>query len=277
MSIDLTTKFLPYTDEQFSTESKKSLLTNQDFDWSGAHTVKVYKVSTSAMNDYGRSGPASGNWSRYGPVASLDATTEEMTLKKDTSMQLAAASALARQNREIVIPEVDKYTYGVMCTNAGHKPTAKALTATNIYTEILAASEALDNAEVPETGRVLVLTPAAYTLLKKCKDVILETNIGNELRLKGVIAMLDGMTVQKIPAVRLPTDFGFLVAHPCATVAPVKLEAFTVHDNPPGISGALVEGRIVYDAFTLANKVKALYYQSQPAATLPSGEDGGKG
>ena len=83
MSIDLTTKFLPYTDEQFSTESKKSLLTNQDFDWSGAHTVKVYKVSTSAMNDYGRSGPASGNWSRYGPVASLDATTEEMTLKKD--------------------------------------------------------------------------------------------------------------------------------------------------------------------------------------------------
>ena len=291
MSIDLTTKFLPYTDEQFSTESKKSLLTNQDFDWSGAHTVKVYKVSTSAMNDYGRSGPSSGNWSRYGPVASLDATTEEMTLKKDrsftfaidrldtdeTAMQLAAASALARQNREIVIPEVDKYTYGVMCTNAGHKPTAKALTATNIYTEILAASEALDNAEVPETGRVLVLTPAAYTLLKKCKDVILETNIGNELRLKGVIAMLDGMTVQKIPAVRLPTDFGFLVAHPCATVAPVKLEAFTVHDNPPGISGALVEGRIVYDAFTLANKVKALYYQSQPAATLPSGEDGGKG
>lgn len=276
MSIDLTTKFLPYTDEQFSTESKKSLLTNQDFDWSGAHTVKVYKVTTSSMNDYGRTGPASGNWSRYGPVASLDAATEEMTLKKDrsftfaidrldtdeTALQLAAASALARQNREVVIPEVDTYTYSVMCANAGHKPTAKALTAANIYTEILAASEALDNAEVPEAGRVLVLTPAAYTLLKKCKDVVMETNIGNELRLKGVIALLDGMQVQKIPAVRLPADFGFLVAHPCATVAPTKLEAFTAHENPPGISGTLVEGRIVYDAFVLENKAKALYYQA---------------
>ena len=76
MAIELTTKFQPYTDEQFSTESKKALLTNQDFDWTGAHTVKVYKVTTSGMNDYGRNGPAEGNWSRYGAVKDLDATTE---------------------------------------------------------------------------------------------------------------------------------------------------------------------------------------------------------
>ena len=35
MAIELVTKFLPYVDEQFTTESKKSLLTNQDFDWTG--------------------------------------------------------------------------------------------------------------------------------------------------------------------------------------------------------------------------------------------------
>lgn len=199
-----------------------------------------------------------------------------MTLKKDrsftfaidaldtdeTAMQLAAATALARQNREVCIPEVDKYVYGVMCNNAGHKPAAAALTAANIYPEILKASEALDDAEVPETGRVLVLTPAMYTLLKKSKDIIMETDIGNDLRLKGVIGVLDGMTVLKIPAIRLPEGFGFLVAHPCATVAPTKLESFVTHTNPPGINGALVEGRLVYDCFCLDNKVKALYYQA---------------
>lgn len=166
MAIELATKFLPYVDEQFSTESKKSLLTNTDFDWTGAHTVKVYRITTSAMNDYDRAGTGS-NWSFYGPVAPLSATTQEMTLTRDRSftftldrldqdetlMQLAAASALARQVREVVIPEVDSYTYGVMCANAGHKPAAKALTATNIYTEILAASEQLDNAEVPASMR----------------------------------------------------------------------------------------------------------------------------
>ena len=279
MAIDLAVKFQKYTDEQFSTESKKALLTNQDFNWMGAHTVKVYKVTTAGMNDYGRSGPAGGNWSRYGAVESLDATTEEFTLTKDrsftfaidkldsdeTAQQLAAASALARQNREVVIPEVDAYTYGVMCANAGSKPAAKALTADNIYTEILAASQALDDAEVPETGRVLVVTPATYQLMKKCKDISMETDIGNDLRLKGVIGILDGMNVQKIPATRLPADFGFMAAHPCATVAPTKLEEYKVHQDPPGISGSLVEGRIVYGAFVLENKAKAIYYQAQPS------------
>lgn len=283
MPIDLVTKFQPYVDEQFTTESKKSLLTNNDFDWTGAHTIRVYKISTSAMNDYGRSGPATGNWSRYGPVAGLDATTEELSLTRDrsftfaidkldsdeTAQQLAAATALARQNREVVIPEVDSYTYGVMCAKAGYKPDALALTASNIYGEVLKASEALDNAEVPEAGRVLVVTPSVYVLLKKSKDVVLESDVAQEMRLKGVIAMLDGMTVQKIPANRLPAGFGFMVAHPCATVAPVKLEDYTVHENPPGISGSLVEGRICYGAFVLNNKNKGIYYQAQPV-TPPS-------
>ncbi len=275
-SIDLTTKFLPYVDEMFSAESKKSLLTNQDYSWDGAHMIKIYKVGTTVMNDYGRSGPAEGNWSRYGSVSSLNATTESMTLTKDrsftfaidkldeneTQAQLSAASALARQQREVVIPEIDSYVYGVMCAGAGTKPTALALSKTNIYSEILKGSEALDTALVPETGRVLVVTPAVYTMMKMSTDIIMETDIGSDLRTKGVISMLDGLSVVKVPAVRLPEKFGFLVAHPCATVAPTKLDEYKVHDCPPGISGSLVEGRICYDAFVLDNKKLGIYYQA---------------
>lgn len=278
MSIELATQFQPHTDEQFKAESKKALLTNTDYDWTGARSIKLYKVTTAPMNDYNRSGKDNGNWSRYGAVAGLDATTEELTLKKDrsftfaidqldedeTKSQLAAASALARQTREVVIPEVDTYTYGVMAAYAGTKPEALALTAENIYDEILKGSQALDDAEVTESGRILVVTPATYAVMKRCKDITMETNVGNELRLKGVIGILDGMTVQKIPANRLPAGFGFMIAHPCATVAPVKLESYKTHKDPPGISGSLVEGRIVYDAFVLDNKTKAIYYQAQP-------------
>lgn len=280
MAINLATKFLPYVDEKFSTESKKSLLTNQDFDWTGAKTVKVYKVSTSEMNDYDRPGTGE-NWSRYGAVKGLDAVTEEFTLSKDRSFTFAidkldsdetvrnlqAATALERQVREKVVPEVDTYTYGVMCANAGQKAEPKALTNTNIYTEILAGNQALDNAEVPETGRIIVVTPDVYVLMKQCKDITMETDIGNDLRLKGVISNLDGAMVIKVPANRLPENFGFMIAHPCATVAPTKLEDYKIHEDPPGISGSLVEGRIAYDAFVLDNKVKALYYQAQAAAT----------
>lgn len=276
MAISLVTRFLPYVDELFTTESKKSMLTNQDFTWSGAHTVKAYKITTASMTDYGRSGPATGNWSRYGSVQGLDATTEEFTLKKDRSFtfaidkldkdetgdQLAAASALARQVREVVIPEVDTYVYGVMTSGAGHKPTATALTSTNIYTEIIKANNALDNAEVPETGRVIVVTPDVYILMKQCTDITMETDIGNDMRLKGIISNLDGAMVIKVPANRLPEKFGFMIAHPVATVAPTKLEDYKIHQDPPGISGELVEGRICYDAFVLDNKKSAIYYQA---------------
>ena len=281
MAISLVTQYLPYVDELFTKESKKSMLTNQDLSWTGAHTVKVYKVTTASMNDYGRSGPATGNWSRYGQVQGLDATTEEFTLRKDRSFTfavdkldkdetggtLAAASALARQVREVVIPEVDTYVYGVMTAGAGHKPAALALTSENIYTAITDANTALDNADVPETDRVLVVTPDVYLLMKRCKDITMETDIGNDLRLKGVIANLDGAVVAKVPKNRLPADFGFMVAHPVATVAPTKLEDYKTHQDPPGISGELVEGRICYDAFVLENKAKAIYYQAMAAAS----------
>ncbi|MCI9600190.1 MAG: hypothetical protein HFI17_06745 [Lachnospiraceae bacterium] len=280
MAINLVTKFLPYVDELFSTESKKSLLTNQDFDWTGAHTVKVYKIGTSEMTNYNRNPTTGFTGSRYGTIKDLDATTEEFTLKNDrsftfaidrldtdeTAQQLAAASALARQQREVVIPEVDTYVYGVMAAGAGTKPAAVALSETNIYDEILKATAALDNAEVPETGRVLVVAPDVYLLMKRCRDITMETDIGNDMRLRGVVSNLDGANVLKIPASRLPKDFGFMLAHPCATVAPTKLEDYKIHVDPPGISGDLVEGRIVYDAFVLDNKVKAIYYQAKAAA-----------
>ncbi|MDY2813878.1 MAG: hypothetical protein SOU03_08000, partial [Dorea sp.] len=89
MAIDLVEKYLPYVDEQFTTESKKEIMTNNDFSFSGGHTVKIYKVSTGAMNDYGRKGPSEGNWSRYGTVESLDATTQSMTLTRDRSFTFA--------------------------------------------------------------------------------------------------------------------------------------------------------------------------------------------
>lgn len=276
-TINLVTAFRPLVDEKFSSESKKALLTNQDFDWTGAHSIKIYKVSTSVMNDYDRPGANTAtNWSRFGPVAGLDATTEEMTLKKDRSFtfaidkldtdetagQLQAASALERQLREVVIPEVDNYTFGVMCENAENKPAALALTAENICGEIFKANTTLDNAEVPETGRIIVVTPDIYLLMKQSKDIFLETDVTAEMRLKGVIAQLDGAQIIKVPANRLPSDFGFMVAHPVATVAPTKLEDYRIHQDPPGISGDLVEGRVCYDAFVLDNKKAAIYYQA---------------
>lgn len=275
---ELAKKYLPYVDEVFAQESKKSILTNNDFSFDGAQSVKLYKVNTADMTDYGRNGAKGGNWSRYGEVKDLDATTETATLSKDRSFtfvidkmdnnqtggSLAGATALARQIREKVVPEVDTYTYNTMCVGAGIKPDAIELTANNIYDEIIKASAALDDAEIPEEDRVLTVTPAVHRLMKKNKEIILDTETGQDMRKKGVVANLDGATVIKIAASRLPKGFGFMLSHKSACCAPTQLEDYNTHENPPGISGTLVEGRIVYDAYVFENKAKGIYYQAQP-------------
>ena len=280
MAIELVTKYLPYVDELFKAESKKSLLTNEDFDWTGACTIKVYKIGTAPMNDYDREGTKSGaTGSRYGVATNLDASTQSMLIAKDrsftfvidkldsdeTGKSLEAASALARELREVAVPEVDAYVYGKMCEGAGTKPEAIALTAENIYSEIVKATTVLDDAEVHETGRVLLVTPTVYQLMKQSKEIVLSTNIGEDMRLKGVISNLDGMNVIKVSSARVPKNFGFMVAHPCATVAPTKLADYKTHQDPPGISGTLIEGRIAYDAHVLDNKKEAIYYQEVTA------------
>ena len=179
----------------------------------------------------------------------------------ETQGQLEAGTALARELREVVVPEVDTNVYKVMTDNAGTKPEAVALDKSNIYASVVTASQTLDNAEVPETERVLVVTPATYALLKQAVEFD-HTEIGAEMRARGVVAMLDGSMVVKVPAVRLPKKFGFMLAHPSATVAPVKLEDFGIHDDTPLSSGTIVTGRICYDAFVLDNKKTGIYYQA---------------
>lgn len=279
MSVELAKKYEPYTDELFAAESKLALLTNTDFDWTGAHTVSVYKISTVPLNDYSRNRSSGAedevtSISRFGTLKDLSATTEEMMLKKDRSFifnvdkldedetggQLSASTALARELREVVIPEVDTYTYAVMAENPGTTATAAALTKANIYDAISDGSAVLDNEEVPETERVLVVVPSVYKLLKN-SVVFDNTEVGAELKKKGVVGYIDGMAVVKVPASRLPEKFGFMIAHPSATVAPVKLEDYGIHNDTPLSSGSIVTGRIVFDAFVLENKKKGIYYQ----------------
>lgn len=283
MAVNLVTEFIPYVDEVFTKESKKQLLTNQDFTWTGAHTIKVHKINSVPMTDYDRDGsnvgqvPEEGEpviWSRFGALSTVENSIEEFTLTKDRSFTfvidkldndetggvLAGASALARQQREVIIPEVDTYTYGKMVSGAGTTVTADPpISAENIYDAIIEGNSVLDDALVPETGRVLVVTPDTYRIMKKNSDIVLDTDIGENMRLNGVIANLDGLSVIKVPKSRLPEDFVFMIAHPSACVAPVKLSEYRVHSDPPGISGELVEGRICYDAFVLDNKKKAIY------------------
>ena len=266
--INYADKYSNILDEKFKVESKSDIAVNQDYDFVGAKTVKIQSVNTVELSNYTRSGS-----NRYGTPNELDNAIQEMTMSQDKSFTftidkmnedetngaLNAGKALNRQIRERVIPAVDAYRFGVMANNAGHKETL-TLSASNVYGAIVDATSYLDDREVPMDGRILVVTSATYGLMKKSKDIVMETEVGMDMKIKGVIGSLDGMTIVKVPSNRLPEGFQFLITHRVATTAPVKLAEYKIHTDAPGISGSLVEGRVYYDAFVLDNKKDAIYY-----------------
>lgn len=269
-TIDYAIKYNGAVIEKFKVESKSERVVNNEFDFVGAKTVAVYNVPTVAMVDYTRSG-----LSRYGTPAELSAAKEEMTMSKDraftftidkmnedeTAGALEAGKALARQLKEVVIPEVDSYRFATMATKAGTKATPAAIDKDTVYGQILAATEALDEKEIPQEGRQLIVSPAIRKFLLD-SGYLLASDISQEMRNRGVVGVVDGMEVIQVPSNRLPVKFGFMVAHPIACTAPVKLATYKIHDNVPGIDGKLVEGRVYYDAFVLTERAKAIYYHA---------------
>ena len=270
MAINYASKYATKVDEKFSLESKTNVAVNQDYDWVGVSTVNVYTIPTVALGDYTASGT-----NRYGEPTELQDTKQEMTLSQDkaftftidrsnyddTMMTKEAGRCLARQVREVVIPTVDKYRIAKMFASAGTKATAVAATKSNAYELFLKGTEALGDNMVPETGRVAYVSYEFYNLLKQDSNFVKASDAGQAIAINGVVGYVDGVAVIKLPKSYFP-DGGYLaITHPVAMCSPIKLQDYKIHDNPPGINGWLVEGRIRYDAFVLTNKAKAIYVQ----------------
>jgi len=286
MAINLVTKFSPLVDERFEVESKTSLVTNKDYDFIGSKSLKIYSVETAEMNNYGRNATISNDesndhvMSRYGVIKDLSTSIQEVTMEKDRSFifvidkmdqdetlqALNAGSALARQLREVVIPEVDTYTYKKMADNAGHTEYNVTITKSNAYEKLTDATEYLDEKKVPTDGRVAVVTPGFYKLLKQDSNAVLETEIGQDMRVKGVIANMDGMVIQKVVSSLLPTNINFMVAHKVATTQAIKLAEYDIIDGGALASGNIVKGRIYYTAFVRNNKKNAIYVSTKAQA-----------
>ena len=67
------------------------------------------------------------------------------------------------------------------------------------------------------------------------------------------------MNVVRVPKSYLPEDVYFLVAHKDAVLMPYKIADAKVHEDPVGVSGALIEGRHYYDAYVLGAKCGGVY------------------
>lgn len=268
---NLASKYAKQVDERFSRESQAMLALKNDYAFTGVRTVNVYSIPTVAMTDYTRSGDH-----RYGTPNDLTRNVQTMTLEKDraftfiidkgdksqSQMVTDAGRALARQLQEVWVPEFDSYVFRTLAAEATARGNCSdvAVTKDNAYEVFLKAMEALGDKSVPDKGRVAFCSYRFANLLKQDPAFIKNGDSSQELLKKGVIGEVDGCKIVKVPSSRLPNGCAFLLVHNSAAVGPKQLEDYKTHADPPGISGWLVEGRVIYDCFVLEEKADAIWY-----------------
>lgn len=273
MAINYASKYAQKIDEKFSTEALTDQAVNKDYDFVGVKTVNVYSIPTAQMNDYSRTGDK-----RYGTPSELQNTVQELTLSKDrsftfsidrgnhddTQMSSAAGAALQRQLREVVIPEIDKYRLGKMAANASANAD---ITSSNAYDAFLDGTTAMINAMVPLEDCNAFVSGDFYKCIKKDSSFVKNGDLSQSMLSKGQVGMVDGVKIIVVPDSLMPENVNFIIAAKSATVSPVKLSEYKIHDNPPGINGWLVEGRVYYDAFILNNKSTGIYVHKKAEKT----------
>lgn len=270
MAINYAAKYSGKVAERFKLKSLTEVGINKDYEWSGVSTINVYSIPTIALSDYSLTGSA-----RYGTPSELQNTIQTMTVSKDrafaitidqksiddTNGAMVAGKALARQVDEVIIPEIDAYRLAAMATAATSNSAVgtDTVSADNAYAVLLAASEWLGNKKVPVNGRVAWVSYAFYSFIKQDPAFMLASDMAKDEVNNGVVGMVDGIKIIPVPSSYLPEGVTFIVAHPSATVAADKLQDYKTHDNPPGINGVLLEGRVRYDAFVVTAKKDGVY------------------
>lgn len=268
MAINYAEKYSSKVDERFTLGSLTNGLVNNEYDWIGVSTVKVYSIPTVGMNDYSLTGT-----SRYGTPSELGNEVQEMTVEQDraftftidrksyddTQMTMEAGKALRRQIDEVVIPEIDAYRIAALVTNALEDHIVEAdVTKSNAYEEFLKVQELLDDAKAPVGGRVCLVTPAYLNKLKLDEAFTKKGDMATQIAINGLVGEVDGVPVIKAPTSYFPEGVDFIITNPIAMPAPVKLQEYKIHTDAPGISGWLIEGRVRYDAFVLNEKKPAI-------------------
>ncbi len=181
----------------------------------------------------------------------------------DTQMSNSAGAALQRQIREVIVPEIDKYRFAKICASAG-KITTGVITKDNAYDAFLDGTSFLIDNNVP-AGAVAFVSSAFYKAIKQDNAFIKNGDLAQQITIKGQVGAIDGLPVVVAPKSRLPEGVDFFITHKIATCGPVKLSEYKIHDNPPGLNGWLVEGRVYYDAFVLDNKKNTIYVHKSGA------------
>lgn len=288
-TVNYATQFEKDLKQKYTRELCTSALTTQNVSFVNANTIKIPYVTTGGYKDHGRN----GGFNRQAvqnqfmtKVLGFDRDVEFFvdTMDVDESNEaLSAANITNTFITEHAIPETDAYRVSKLYSDfveAGGTADTTAITAANVLEKFDAWMEALDEAEVPQDGRVLFVTPPIYTLIKQAEKVNRVLDVSGQRGIDRRVRSLDEVAIHTVPSGRMKTAYDFtdgfkpataakqihmILLHPSAVIACDKhsyIRLWAPGSHTEG-DGYLYQNRKYGDLFVLDTRINGIQINAE--------------
>lgn len=245
-TVNYVTSFEQELKQKYTRELLTADLTTQNVVFVGAKKIKIPFITVSGYKDHSRN----GGFNR-GTVEN-QFMEKELEFDRDveffvdamdvdeTNQALSAANITNTFEHEKAIPETDAYRLSKLYTDftdLGETATQDELTAATILEKFDTLMEEMDEAEVPEDGRILYVTPSIYTIFKQAEKITRMLEVTRDTAVNRHVRALDDVKIKRIPSGRMKTAYDFtegftpastakqmnmILVHPSAVIAADK-------------------------------------------------------
>lgn len=287
MSINYAERFERQIEQQFARElTSANIATNNRYRFIDAQTIRIPTIQLSGYKDHARDG--SKNRGTVGNTYQAFTLTHDRDIEffvddmdvDETNQVLSAANITAVFNEEQAIPETDAFRYSKLYAELveldGNIDTT-VLTEANILQVFDKMMEDMDDAGVPQSGRILKVTPTVYTMLKNAEGLQRTLDVtGGAKGINRNVRSLDEVTIDTVPSDRMKTAYDFtegwvpaegakqinmILCHPSGILAPIKVRdiyLWNKGETPESAFGYLYQNRSFQDLFVIKAKMAAV-------------------
>lgn len=294
-TINYAEQFSQFLVQKYEAESRSYGLTqsNPQVQWLNAKTIKLPVVTLSGYKDHTRTigfnaGNLTNTWEAK--TLSFDRDIEFFVDAMDvdeTNMVASVANIQTVFETEQAIPETDAYRFSKLYTDfvaKGGAVNTTAITVSNALDWFDTQMASMDDAGVPEEGRILYLTPALYKTFKQADGMtrFMQVNGGEgNTPVNRKIYSLDDVEIVKVPTARFKSAYDFsdgftpaqsakqinaILVHPNSVVARERyayIKMFAPGTDSRTGDGYIYQNRKYGDLFVLAQRVAGIAINAQ--------------
>jgi len=282
---DYATTFTQLLQQKYAKELCSDALaqSNQQVKFLNAQMIKLPRMTVSGYKDHTRtpgfnSGTLSNDWEpkKLEHDRDIEFFVDPMDID-ETNLTLSVANIQNTFETEQAIPEKDSYRYSKLHAEltAYSGRIDNTVIDAAIFLEAFDTEMAImDEASVPEEGRMLYVTPTMAKIVKEAEGLQRVMTVTSPSTINRKVHSLDDVTIKKVPAARMKTKYDFtdgcvaatdakqinwILIHPSCVVARDKysyIKLFTPGTDSRTADGYLYQNRNYGDLFILEKKVE---------------------